>query len=619
MIRRTLITLLLLASAALAQMGTSAGHDLDALWVRAQADYDLSSLDAVLLLESREVTVTEDHDLVTRIHRIVWVGTRAGQNAHADLRIPWNSATSTFEVETLRTWRDNRWWPDAERLSDTAIVETLPYAVRTAWDYQDLRETMLLHDGVEAPCIMETAYTITERGGAAPGADGLFVFIQREPTVEVEFSLRVPQDTQLDHALGNGCPEPMATRDVGATHRRWAMSGLPARSLPMVDVADEAPWVRWSTWGREPEGLARHLDALFQANAFIQPAMSDSLAARLRDVATPLAKARTVAALVDDMTRHAHVRAFDRRFELRDALRVWDTGYADDADRALLAYTLFREAGLVPRACLVGADSAPGRDPLPGFAAASLMLALGHPAVLYDPASGDLRSTGNVTFRTPPAESLSGMPDHGHHAALDLSLTPSEDGWRGTGALQASGLLNPWPDMAGAMDQGLDRIAYAVLSGADADDAEAEWFDAATAVMGFSFSLNAPEPDEADRITLIIGDLEGGIVTHLPHGTDTWRETRTSPIQLPTPMGQRLTVHLSLGEGTLVRAPAPRELTNDVGRFALAVEETNGVLTVTRELELTTDTITTEQWPQLRALLLEEADPANRTILLRED
>ena len=619
MIRRTLITLLLLSATAWAQMGTSGGHDLDALWARAQAGQDLANLDAVLLLESRDVSMTEDHDLVTRIHRVVWVGTRAGQNAHADLRIPWNSATSTFEVEKLRTWRDGRWWPDAQRLSDTAIVETLPYAVRTAWDYQDLRETMLLHDGVEAPCIMETAYTITERGGAAPGADGLFVFTQREPAIEVEFSLRVPLNARLDHALGNGCPEPMATRDVGATHRRWAMSDLPARSLPMVDAADDAPWVRWSTWGPEPEGLARHLDALFQANAFVQPAMSDSLDARLRDVATPVAKARAVAALVDDMTRHAHVRAFDRRFELRDALRVWDTGYADDADRALLAYTLFREAGLTPRACLVGAESAPGRNPLPGFAEASLMLALGHPAVLYDPASGGLRSTGNVTFRTPPAAALNGTPGHGHHAALDLNLVPGEEGWEGTGAFQASGLLDPWPALAGAQDRGLGRIAAAALPGADVDDVETEWFDAATIVAGFSLSLAAPEPDGEGRLAFTLGGLDGGVLAQQLHGSDAWRETRTTPIHLPGVMGQRLSLRLTLGDAALVRAPAPRELVNAVGRFALAVEQKDGVLTVTRDLELTTEVIPAGQWPLLRALLLEEADPANRTILLRED
>jgi len=597
-----LMLTLLLASTAVAQMGTSAGHDLDALWARAQADYDLDGLDALLLLESKDVTVTEGFDLVTRIHRVVWVGTRAGQNAHADLRIPWNSATSTFEVEALRTWRDGRWWPDPDKVSDTAVVETLPYAVRTAWDHQDLRETMLLHDGVETPCIMETSYTITERGGASPAADGSFVFTRREPAVQVVFGLNVPVGVRLDHAVGNGASEPAATRDVGASNRRWSMSDVPRRLLPGGDPMAMEPYVRWSTWGDDPAALDARLKKLFTDAALASPAMADSAAGIIATNATTLARARAAAALVDDMTRHVHLHAFDRKLELRDAARVWNTGYATDTDRASLAYVLFRDAGLKPAPVLVNDGPAAPADGLVGMFDDALMLRIGHPAVLYDPANGEVRAPADVVDE-----------HHGSSFALDLALAPGDDGWTGRGSLQASGLLNPWPDL------NVDGAVGGVLSGAETDGLAPEWFDTQAAAAGFDLTLARPQADDAGRIRLEMGAPTGGLVGHLPHGIDLWRQARTSPVLLRAPMSQHVALRLTLGDAAVVHAPEPRELVNEVGRFVLAVDQKDGVLTVTRELELTVATITPEQWPMMRALLLEEADPANGMILLRED
>ena len=189
-----------------AEMGVSGGHDLDQLWARAQADRDLSGEDAVLLLESHQVTMDADGALATRVHRVVWIGSSVGIRSYADLRVPWNTATSQLDVEILRTWRDGHWWPDAETISETAVVHTLPYAVNRADDYTTMRETMLLHDGVELPCIMETAYTITETG--LPGADGVFVMPRRDFSALTELQVTVPAAMALHYEMLNGVMEP---------------------------------------------------------------------------------------------------------------------------------------------------------------------------------------------------------------------------------------------------------------------------------------------------------------------------------------------------------------------------------------------------------------------------
>ncbi len=250
---RTAIVIALLSLAAAGAsgaetMGTSRGHDLDALWSQAQKEFDITKHDAILLLESRHETILENGGRRTTVHRVVWIGTPPGLRDHADLRIPWNSAVSTFRVHLLRTWREGRWWPHESKVSPTAVVETLPGAVATADDYTMMREAMLLHDGVELPCIMETAYEIEEQPGAT-GHDGFFVMQRRDPVVKAELKITLPDDVTLRIKGYNGAPVPdEAGGDSKAIHI-VTLENLDRLGSPRIaDPAVYAPAVAWSTW-----------------------------------------------------------------------------------------------------------------------------------------------------------------------------------------------------------------------------------------------------------------------------------------------------------------------------------------------------------------------------------
>ncbi len=599
---RTILTLLLLVSTAFAQMGVSNGHDLDALWTEARDAFDVDAHDAVLLLESRTETITEDGDLVTRIHRVVHVSTRAGQNAHADLRIPWNSATSTFEVVKLRTWRDDRWWPDADRLSDTAVVETLPHAVRTVWDMQDLRETMLLHDGVEAPCIMETEYVITERGGALPGVDGSFVFARREPAVLVQYAVTTPGEVR--HRSLNGAPQPA----IGGGGQHWTMRNVPARPLPDVDAAAYAPTVEWTTW--ESDGaVIDYVNAVVDRLLPLEPAMLDSMAVAVAGVATPVARVRAVVDLVDETVRRVRYHAPDRALRARDALRTWNTAYADDLDRAVLQLAVLLEAGVESEIGFAVDRADPGR--LPGLRGTRPLVVMAHPSMVLDPAHDELLPLRAVELVVPVITEPAAAPhDRFWTTKVDVTLARDDDGWTGTGSLVASGSLSPWPDA---------EVHGAGVEGARVDDVAHEWFDDDLAVATFATTLAAPDPDALGRLRFDLAGVPGGVRSLLPRGVETWRETRTSPVDLGPAASQSATLRLTLGAASVVHAPESMELVNDAGRFAVAVSESDGVLTIIREFELAGGVIAAEAWPALRALLLAEADPAHRTILLRED
>jgi len=604
-------------------MGVSSGHDLDELWTRAQADYDLSGEDAVLLLESRHVTWDGEGTLATRVHRVVWVGTSVGIRGYADLRIPWNTATSQLDVEVLRTWMDGRWWPDESVISETAVVQTLPYAVNRADDYTSMRETMLLHDGVELPCIMETAYTITETG--LPGAGDLFVMPQRDPSVRTEFKLTFQGEADPQFEILNADALPTYSDGPDST-LSWSLENVPALLTPLTGApAAYEPAVVWSTWSDWPS-LRDHWLGLFDEAAVLDTALADSVQAWIEDAPSPWSRVRAVVDQVNRNVRGVHYSDSFWTFQPRPAARTWDTAYGHPLDRAVLTAALLRGAGYEVTPIFVGKGNRFPGDTIPRLnGLGNLQLSIkGDPAGLYDPDRGTLSGQapliGLPLWRTDQyVEPFLGNSPWPHRLEVNVTLEPGEDGfWKGSGQFGGSGVFCPQGDMAGMGDGARDYLAQvigAVIPGATLNRSNPEIFHQHQVVFGFGLDVEKPEADPSGRTRLVVGIPTHGLASRAD-GVHLYDESRGSPVMLPAPMEQWVKVRIKTGAGGGVHLPPNISLVNDAGEFTVNSSEEGGWITVVRELKLNADSYPAEMWPQLRALLLEDADPVHGTILM---
>ncbi len=610
--RTTIITLslVMLASAATAGMGVSRGHDLDDLWLRAQDGYDLDTLDAVLLLEGRHVEITPHGDLSTTVHRVVWIGTKAGLNAHADLRIPWNSDTSKLEVGLLRTWRDERWWPSPDQVSETAVVNTLPYAIDRCPDYAGMRETMLLHDGVELPCIMETTYTITERGVAAPGADDYFVMTQRDPAVRVEYRVTAPKIPVQTRSL-NGAPEPM----IEGNSRVWLLEDVPRLRLPItLQPVRYEPTLMWSSWPNHESMMTSYTSPLETA-AVIDAALADTVAARLDTVGSDFARVRTIVDMLTTGVRGIHYDDAYWARTPRTAGLVWDTAYGHDLDRTVLALALFRTAGLSADLALWATDG-PFVDDFPCSALLDrrqvrILDRAGNPLTFFDPAHNALLPVAGPEY------------DGESSLRLDLHLTPDDEGdWSGRGLLVGHGALSPHIHMAGVDDEAtehIDAMIDAALLGATITGHNPEIFMPRRVEIGFGFDFAPGEADEDSRIRIDLGNLPGGVFDELPHDVRLEDTIRESPVFLHSSPQQSVTLRIALDGLSVVRAPEPRTVANKAGVFEMTVVVDNDLLEITRTLSIAGTHHPADRWSDLRTLLLEDVDPANQVVMLQRD
>lgn len=636
--------LVLLAPAAAAAEPAAAlgGHDVGGLMRRAETAFDLTTADAVVLLDSETINLSPAGERRTRFHRIVWIATELAIATYADVRVPHRAEEGSLNVIALRTWRDGRWWPHESALNPTAIVETLPFALESADDYTDMRETMLLHDGVELPCILEVAYTVVEKLAAGAGDDGLRVLAGADPAVRREFRLVVGPRTLVSHAEGNGAPDP--TRELvrsvesadridweGTDSYAWNMELVDRLPMPHVaDAAAVAPYVAWSTWPSW-DALAEHVGARVGDPAPLAPDLRDSLAQAMRDAPTPRSKAVAVAEFVNEGTRFVDYDPRHWAASPRPAARTWETAYGHRLDRAVLAARLFREAGLEVRPCYRSHGYGAIDATVPGlarFEGVSLRVRGDGFEAYYDPEAGAIADGATPFFgRTmwvPQAGRTPEVVSGGEEASavrLILTLKPGEDGgWTGTGFYDASGTFSPHHEIAGLADEAsgfLGGVAGSVLDGTEVTDLSFERLDADRTTAGFTLSLAAIESDDRDRIKLTLGEPDGGLLDALPPDVRLFQEQRASPVLLAGPLDQEIELRLELGDREVVFLPAEHSIENAVGRFALTVDRDGGRVTVKRTLRVGTATIGAAEWPLLRALLLEETDPRSGTLYLK--
>jgi len=602
--------------------------DVGALMQEAQKTWDLSNQDGILLLEQARYTWLDDGRLREQHHRVVWIATDVAQRSFADLRIPWDSDRQTFTVQTLRVWRGGR-WIDARK---TAVVETTPFALRETPDYAGIRETMLLHDGVELPCILECAYTIEDKAPYRAGMEGEWTFRHAVPALNSWLIVEAPEKAGLRTSASEGvvAPERVAAGSTAGGVFSYHMQRTEAAPYPPTDrPAADLPHVQWSTFA-DWQALGAAVAQAFDGGRDLGSALEDSLRALLDGAACSAEKARRVTDFVKRSQRRV---GYDWRLLAplaRPAARVFDTAYGSDLDLAALARGLLRRADFEVTPAFLAA--APGEEAgaTPTFAlfqSPGLWLKSKDYSAYWDATGSGLQTgaslAGRVVWRLPGQVSAGrGEPPTADlsRVTLDLHYDATGKNWTAGGTLEGDGAFSPYDAVVGGADAIWDRLNHIVggiLPGLAIDSYTPVTFTPESVVITFVTKPLAAAPDTLGRIPLVIGAPTGGLMSRLPHDIQLSAGRRDAPVRLPGPQEQSIAVKIALGDLTVVRVPADTRINNAAGTFEVTTARVGDKLTVTRKLELAKWRYAPAEWPQLRALLLAETDEANRTVLLR--
>lgn len=621
-------------------LGSDGRTDLGELERAAATRWDLLREDAIVLLEQRDVEWTADRRRVETVRRAVRIAADDAVEGYADLRIAYDSLRTELKVLCLRTYRDGQWIESGP----TAQVETTPSALDRAPDLSGIRERMLLHDGVELPCIVETAWCVTDLAPFRGGTDGVFVFAQEDPVVRAELSLTTPAGAGL-FATAGGVPSPLLMQDeAGGTERRFVrMEFLEAAGAAWPDAAADLPHASWSTWA-DWASYGAFLHDSFERAIGLDEVLRDSVRVQAAEEPTPVERARALAAFVARRVRLVETGEALLLPCPRKAARVHATGYGSAFDRAGLSAGLFREAGFEAEPFYRSRGFSPadegvptlGRlqgielilreppDTLRGLPRAAAFLGV-YDAAVSEIDFGTASLLGRTTWepgRDPrPVWRGEGDRDASQlRVGLDLTAAEDDSTWSGQGFLEADGCFSPFGSMIGLGDEAKARceaIAGSLIEGATVSGYNLSVLQPSRVVAGMSVTVSPGKPDDHGRRRLSIGTPDGGVQAFLPGDVHLSDPARRAPVVFPASLVQEVRVRLRLPAERVVRLPQPARLQNGAGEFTVTVERTGDKVTIVRTLRLSGSRHEALAWPELRALLLEETSERSRVVLYK--
>jgi hypothetical protein len=613
-----------------AQQSIDGKHDIAQLLNQAKQSFDLTKEDAVLLFDGQKAVWSADGRLAKSVHRIIWIGTEVAIERYGDHRVPYDNDRCTFTVATVRTWRDGQWWETGA----TGKVETLPFALNAAYDYTNMREMLLLHNGIELPCILELAYTIEDKQPFRSGADGLWLFQREEPAVRSWFGLGLPQGEKPNVFVSAGAPRPEVQSDesAGIEVTWWKMGPLEAQARPHTsDPAAYTPHVAWSTWKTWGE-LRSQLAGPFESAMTIDEQLKTGLDSVLQKARNNMEKATLIAGFVNGKAAFVNYPEEFWWALPRSATRTFESGYGHRLDRAVLGATLFKEAGFAVRPVFLGTGYGNVNTDI---ATLSRLGGIGvwvtdssQEAWYYDPSAGTVLegsavAWGRTTWIFPAAEphvfgAGEDLPSYAE-VRVDLAYDKNKAKFVGTGYFSADNALSPHGRMVGVGDEAkkyLAKVVSGCLKEARITSFNPSRFDTRAVSVGFEMELKKPEGGDSGRVTLVIGEPAGLILDRLPGDVRLFHKERTSPVSLPGQMSQKVTFRLSLDGLKVHYRPADRTVDNAAGRSVVTVGVHDSTLVITRELRLSKAIYEPAEWPLLRALLLAEKHDRNQTLIM---
>jgi len=600
------------------------------LMLDAKYRYHKQQEDAIVLCSYNSIDISNDFTIKRKIHKLVWVSTHYALRNYADHKIIYNSRHEEFTVDILRTWRDNQWWVTGE----SGIVETLPGALRNSPDYATFREMVLMHDGIELPCILEYSYTIEDVNPFWDGHAGLEFFQDIDPTLISRIEFTYPLRKKINFEYSAAVPEPVKSITEPQSPDKnkkpplnrevlsFQMKNLKAEPFPRTsDPAIYKPHFTWSTW-KSWSKLGKDFRKVFNNGLEINSELSDSLDILLLNAMTISEKAHLVSDFVENSTRYVNAPSGNPSYSVRSVNRIWNCSYGNLYERALLAAACFTHAGFEVFPTF---RSEGFHDVNEGIACLSRLPSFGiwvsgkdEVEAFYNPENSRLYNGLSPIFgRTiwipgsgdDPKVNWSGESNLSRmEITLDLEFDFENNKIAGKGVFRVTQGFNTFDKMEGLespSEEFFEEVVSSIIENSKLTSYNFTSFSRFLISAGFQFEANLEQVDEESTLMEFrINEPSGGIISRLPGDIHLYSESRTSPAYLPGKMDQVLTIRLNNNNSEVVYLPPDFLYNCDNGSLEINTKTENNRTILTKKLSINKLTCQRDNWQYLRKLFL---------------
>lgn len=463
-----------------------------------------------------------------------------------------------------------------------AFVEVLPRNAADAPAYNQLKEMVVVHTGLELGATIYLDYSVLSKPGYLPALDIYDELLQSSPVKEYTSTIVVPESAKVHYALQPSTTKPAIQVEGGVQTISWTLRNLPAASRELFVSATngDVPFLSATTYASEGDAL-KTLYKQFNPKGDSQIAtVAESITeGKARDTE----KLQALLGYVTKDLANSPLTLEETGFRLRPADAVINTAYGTAAEKVNLLTGLLHAVGIeaIPTA-LYRANTNAGCGGLKAVRELFVIANADGKRYLLSPASDRMATAGQLD-----------------NVVAALSLATGEK------------------ITIDAPAAHIDYKAVITLSPAKAEIQ-------ATSHIGDALRPYFSNEEAASTSSLPLKADNGYLVLPLPNPAGSlanshfcrMNSTREKNLMMPYKANEQCNYTIQIPEGMELRTPLTgKTIENAAGKVVRSIQQSGNTAQVTHSLVLNKQLYTPAEYSNLRALLTEWGDENGRTLV----
>ncbi len=230
---------------------------------------------------------------------------------------------------------------------DNAFNEVLPRFSTNAPAYNNLRELVVTHTGLEQNSIINLDYTLNSKKGYYSNLMGMEVLSETSPVNKLVVKVNIPDSKVLNYELLNFISNPIIENKNGKKSYTWTFDSIPANSKDYYQESnhESVPRLIFST----ANDLHSAYDNFINQDAFVFNT-NESMDKYVDDIVTNEADKLTTALklqqLVCNNLSTLNIPLKYTGFKCRTAIETWNSNMGTHLEKAILLTTLLHKANI---------------------------------------------------------------------------------------------------------------------------------------------------------------------------------------------------------------------------------------------------------------------------------
>ena len=232
---------------------------------------------------------------------------------------------------------------------ENAFNEVLPQFAPNAPAFNNLREMVVTHTGIEPGATIELAYTVHSKRDFLPALMGNELLPTTAPVKELTIVIKIPIAQTLSFQLFNTKANPVAMSDGVYKTYTWRFTNVKALSHEIFQSRDNRllPRIAFIVGKQTVEKITAQPAFKLEVNDAMKTAVSKIKA----NESDPLKIAFGIQELVIGDLMTISVPPVFTGFRFRTPIEVWNSNYGTEPEKTLLLSALLKQAGISNNVC----------------------------------------------------------------------------------------------------------------------------------------------------------------------------------------------------------------------------------------------------------------------------